>query len=132
MPDPDAPMPAPHVVLKIDQKSITVAPPPPAPEAVPAAAAAPAAVPAERTYTIDPQKTRVRVVELASERVGPGARVTRSMTERAGTLADVQPGCLVELRARGDLAANIRIVPAQPPPPAVPAPRRPAAQDGGR
>ena len=138
VPDPDGPMPAPVVLLKADGKSITVAPAAAAGEAVPAGAGAGAAAganpvaanaAAERTYTVDPQKTRVTVVEVVGERGGPGGRVTRTMTERRGTVADLQPGQQIELRARGDLAAYIRIVPpaALPPGPrprADPAPRR--------
>jgi hypothetical protein len=114
VPDPNAPVPAPATVVKLDAKSITVSPAP-----IPGAAAPPA----ERTYTLDPAKTQVTLVTVTAERMNARGQITRAVSYKPGTPADLQPNQLVEIRARRDLAVQIRVV---PPPIAPPAARPPA------
>jgi hypothetical protein len=101
--EPDAPLPPPATVVKVDEKSITVV----------AAQADGAAGAAERTYSTDPQKTKVTLVRVVAEReFTPGEKV-RVLNARPGTLADVKAGHLVRVRARKDLAVAVRVVPAE-------------------
>ena len=81
---------------------------PPADAPAPAAAA-PTTAPAERTYVTDPQTTRVTISEVTGRGGGGGPVTTVRM--RRGALSDLKVGQSVEVRARGDTAVHIRVMP---------------------
>jgi hypothetical protein len=93
-------------LVKVTERSITVRGRPPA-DAKEA--------PAEQTFDVDGERTKVYVGEVTAERTTEDGRVTRKVTPRPGKLADLKPGQSVRVGAAGGVATRIDIM---PPPPA--------------
>jgi hypothetical protein len=120
-PAPERPAPrrpiggAPVLLLKVDERSITVKTAPTDKTAA-----------EELKLAVDAKRTKVTVGEVVEQKDQGGGRVVMRTKTRPGTLADLKAGQRVRVVMEGDLATGVEVVP-------VPqAPQRRKEPDAGR
>ena len=92
-------------LLRVEERSITVR----------AALGTDKEAPAEQTFAVDRERTRVTVGEVTAERKTDGGQVVRSVKSRPASLADLKVGQTIRVGTTDGVATRIDIM---PPPPA--------------
>lgn len=109
-------------LLKVEERSITV---------VPAFRFANAKeAPAEQTYAVDPERTKVFTAEITSERTTEKGQIVRTAVPKPAGLADLKAGQTIRVGSAEGVATRIEIMPPTPQPPAKGAKKGEQKKDG--